>query len=582
MSQPVVIAGFASSNRVPGFYGDVEPGQGAQTAASTPLKFLFVGLPTTGSIVPDVQIQQILNISDCDTYFGAGSEGACMGYDALTVAGNAGVPVYGCTAKPAAGAVAATSFVKITGTATAAGSVIVRIGGKPISVGVSPNDTGAQVCTNLAGVINGYNGGRLPISASAGTNYCTLSCRTAGQRGMQHVVFLDTTQLPAGLVATLYTVWTTNGGLGQAYLVGDCVIPKAAPNGLYFKCTTAGTGSTTTEPTWPTTVGTTVVDGTVTWTCWGSTATGNAPTTALFLGNGSGLETYTNLLGTLASANYDRIALAANDATSLAAWKTQIDQYMAAPYNFLQHVMVAANGTLAAATSLYQTTLNDTSFEGLWLLNAETHPSRIAAAFMAYRAMIEQTNPNPNYDGLVLSTVAPQSQVADWPALPTLISAINNSVTPLGSQNGDGQSHVVRAITTKSLTGGSADYSTLDTGQRTVPDFVFKDAKVYYLTYIQPGNPVCQDDPPPGQRQPISGIMTPSRVASLLAAKLVDYSLGIISGTSQSVVPFVLNPLPGDVTGTWDPVAQRPMIAENVRVMPLFHQLGVSVRQVVS
>jgi hypothetical protein len=44
----------------------------------------------------------------------------------------------------------------------------------------------------------------------------------------------------------------------------DTVIP-ATPNGRMYRCTTAGTTGAG-EPTWPTTSGGTVVDGTVTWT----------------------------------------------------------------------------------------------------------------------------------------------------------------------------------------------------------------------------------------------------------------------------------------------------------------------------
>jgi len=571
--QPVVIAGFPSSNRVPGAYGEVLTGTGGQSAASLPMKCLLVGLATSGTLVSDVQVQPILSVQDADNYWGAGSEGACMAYDALTFAGNAGVPIYGCTPKPAAGATAATLFVRATGTATGAGQISVRINGQVVSVGIAIGDTGAVVMTNLAAAINGAGSGRLPLSASAATNYCTISCKTAGVRGMQHVVFLDTSQIASGIASQLYATWVTI----TAYVIGDCVVPKAAPNGLYFKATVAGTTGAS-EPTWPTTVGQTVTDGTVTWTCWGSTASGNVPTTALFLGNGTGIETYTNLLSTLASQNYQRIGLAANDATSLAAWKTQIDQYTLAPYNFLQHVNVASNGTLAAAQSLAQTTCNDTAFWFGWELNCETHPSRIAAAFAALRASVEPTNPNPNYDGVALTTVAPQSQPADWPTLAQCIAAINNSVTPINSRLGDGFSRIERAITTKSLTGGAPDYSTLDLGQRVVPDFCLLDGKRYFTTVLKPANPVCQDDPPVGQRQPISGVLTPSRAAAAYNALLVQYSQGIIAGTSASVPPICEAPLQGDVEATFDPVAARIMVAENVRVQPLDHQIGISVR----
>jgi hypothetical protein len=50
-----------------------------------------------------------------------------------------------------------------------------------------------------------------------------------------------------------------------AYVLKDVVIPTTR-NGFYYECTTAGT-SAGSQPTWPTTVGSTVVDGTATWTC---------------------------------------------------------------------------------------------------------------------------------------------------------------------------------------------------------------------------------------------------------------------------------------------------------------------------
>ena len=56
--------------------------------------------------------------------------------------------------------------------------------------------------------------------------------------------------------------WVAN----TAYALGDIVVPTTL-NGYWYECTTAGTSHATTEPTWPTTVGGTVTDGTVTWTC---------------------------------------------------------------------------------------------------------------------------------------------------------------------------------------------------------------------------------------------------------------------------------------------------------------------------
>lgn len=49
------------------------------------------------------------------------------------------------------------------------------------------------------------------------------------------------------------------------YALRAMAIPTTA-NGYYYACTTAGTSHATTEPTWPTTIGATVTDGTVVWT----------------------------------------------------------------------------------------------------------------------------------------------------------------------------------------------------------------------------------------------------------------------------------------------------------------------------
>ena len=578
MTSAIVIAGFPSSNRVPGAYGEVLTGQGGQSAANLPKSILCTGQPTSvGTIVPDVQVVPILSTADADNYAGPGSEGACQLYDALALAGNQGTPLFYCTAKPAGGATAATTNVRFNGTATGAGAVIVRIAGQTISVGIAVNDTAATIAANLQQAVAGFAGGRLPITATNSTSYCVLTCRTSGVRGMQQVVFLDTTQMAAtGVSATLYRTWATGG----VYVVGDQVVPLAVPNGLYFKCTVAGTAGGS-EPTWPTTVGTTVTDGGVTWTCWGSTANGNVPTTALFLGNSAGLETYTNLLATLYAKSYDRIALAANDSTSVAAWKTQIDQLMLAPTNFLQHAIAASNGTEAAAVSLAQVTLNDTSFEWFWQQSGETSPSRTAAAVTSVRALAETTNPNSDFDNMILSTVVPQSQIADQPQLPVLINATNNSVTCL--KNADGNTVIVRAITTKSLTGGAADYSTLDVGQRVVPDFILQDGKLYWSTVLRPANPVSAPDVQ--GKSPPSGVLTPSRVVSAYTSKLNQYALGVLTSTPlpnapATVPPIVIAPVPGDVTAMWDPIAKRIMMAENVNVMPLDHAIGISVRQV--
>jgi hypothetical protein len=78
---------------------------------------------------------------------------------------------------------------------------------------------------------------------------------------------------------------------GVVKALGDAVRPTAR-NGYTYECTTAGTTGST-EPTWPTTVGATVTDGTVTWTCRQSYALANASLTAsAFSKSNGGLPAY--------------------------------------------------------------------------------------------------------------------------------------------------------------------------------------------------------------------------------------------------------------------------------------------------
>lgn len=64
-----------------------------------------------------------------------------------------------------------------------------------------------------------------------------------------------------------FTAATPAWTVATAYAVRQWVTPSTGPAGYAYECTVAGTSHATVEPTWPTTLGQTVTDGTVTWTC---------------------------------------------------------------------------------------------------------------------------------------------------------------------------------------------------------------------------------------------------------------------------------------------------------------------------
>jgi hypothetical protein len=62
--------------------------------------------------------------------------------------------------------------------------------------------------------------------------------------------------------------WGPTWSAATGYYYGQIVTPLASPNGLLFRVVAAGTSGGS-EPTWPTTVGKVVTDGSVTWACIG-------------------------------------------------------------------------------------------------------------------------------------------------------------------------------------------------------------------------------------------------------------------------------------------------------------------------
>lgn len=73
---------------------------------------------------------------------------------------------------------------------------------------------------------------------------------------------------------TSYTAWTN----GYTYATGSERVPFV-PNGYYYKVIVPGVSGSS-SPAWPTTIGSTVVDGAVTWVCQDADVTGNYPSNA--------------------------------------------------------------------------------------------------------------------------------------------------------------------------------------------------------------------------------------------------------------------------------------------------------------
>lgn len=112
---------------------------------------------------------------------------------------------------------------------------------------------------------------------STNSGVSTTTLQAVSSPGVDPIILTPTDILQEWMVATVYAL--------------GAIIEPTSPNGYIYKVTTAGTSAPSTQPTWPTVIGSTVVDNTVVWTCYAA----SHPTTELKLAltGGSGLTAAT-------------------------------------------------------------------------------------------------------------------------------------------------------------------------------------------------------------------------------------------------------------------------------------------------
>jgi len=500
----IVIASFASTDKVPGFYGEVKYGQGGMNGVA-PKFLLLIGMKTaSGSMAVASDIVDVPDLGTARAAAGPGSQLARMAAQAQKWAG---VPIKMIAVAEGAG-VAATATATVAGTWTASGTAQIRIAGKVYQVGIGALDTVTQVAANIAAAVNADQD--CPVTAGSAVGVVTFTAKNKGIYGNSWKLFSVTALLPSGLTITL--------GGGGTVLTGG---------------------------------GITFAGGTLT-------------------------EDVQACLDAIVSRQFDRIALGQNDTTSLGKVLSQIVAQSDALIGIRQHVIFGATGTLAAAISLAQTTVNNPRFQCAWMNNSEAHPCEIAANVAACRLQTEVNDPASMFDNDPLTGLPGHVVTSDIPARPSLVSALNNGVTPI-TTNGSGNAAVVRSIVTKSLTAGLPDYSTLDTSDAVVPDVVLDLLRAEWLGNFLTINVRVADDPLPSEKPRPQGVGTPSlwntRVTSILRA------LERGEGYPAPILYDVSNNLP---TSSYDAVGKRIMSAVPVRPMPGNHQIGVSVRQTAS
>lgn len=501
----LIIPGFPTSYKVPGAYGQTLFGRGRSASGLVGLKLLLVGLQKDSPAAGASTVDtEIFPIrTEADVELKGGGAGGEIARMGYAALQYPGINIYGICPTPGGGAAAATATITIAGAPWTANGTV-RF--RIAGETIEAGVLSTDTAANVATSIVTVITGKpkLPFSAAVGGG------------GSEHIVTL--TWKSAGIRGKMGTLFKD---------LAD------APSGL----TAALAG------------GTAITGG------------------GVFFGTGATSEDVTNLIATVKKGRWDIIAIAQNDATNLALWKTHFDTQAGPLVGLMGSGCFAVNAVQATAISLAQTTCNDAYLRCIHLLYCETHPSEMAASLAALRTQLEQSNPNADYDGVQLLGVKPQSQVADWPAQATLVAALDAGVTPLQTTE-DGKVVISRLITTLCKSGSDPYYGTLDTYQETVPTYARRRIATRWSLHREK-NKYLRDNPADGEPTPPQGVSTPDRWNAEIVSELRKLE-------AEMQVANVSDNLP---TTEFDATAERFMSRVPVKVLGHQHQLGYSVEQ---
>lgn len=165
-----------SDLRVPLFYAEMDNSQ-ANSSSGDAMRTLLIGHALNGAEAGQLRLHA--GLSEVTATYGAGSMLARM-YRSFRAGNPFGEVWCMAIAEPAAGA-AATGRITITGTALAAGTLVVYLAGQRVQVGVGLNDPASTVATALAAAINAADA--LPVTAAAEAAVVTLTARHKGVTG---------------------------------------------------------------------------------------------------------------------------------------------------------------------------------------------------------------------------------------------------------------------------------------------------------------------------------------------------------------------------------------------------------------
>lgn len=213
--------------RVPGQYIEIDNTKAVRGLPGMPRKILILGQRLAAGTVAAGVLTRVSRKEDGVGYFGRGSMLAQM--IAASIKVNPYTETWALALDDLVAGVAATGTITVTGSATAAGTLYVYVGGVRIAVGIAAADAQNTIATNIAAAINANLD--LAVTAAAATNVVTLTARHKGVEANDidiRTSYYDGERIPAGVTLAIAAM---SGGSGNPDVLNAIA---AMSSGAYY------------------------------------------------------------------------------------------------------------------------------------------------------------------------------------------------------------------------------------------------------------------------------------------------------------------------------------------------------------
>lgn len=213
MSSPnISFDSIPSSIRKPGKYFEFNTKLAVRTLPGNLQRTLIAGQRLTAGTVAAGVVTNVFSDAEAATFFGNGSQLHLMCRAAIKA--NPYLALEAIAMDDAGAGVAATSTVTLTGPATAAGVLTVKVAGKPVQIAIAATDTATAIGAALAAQIALQPD--LPVTAAAAIGVVTLTAKNKGVQGNNIKIEAVTTAAGTTAVVVAMSAGATDPTLATA------------------------------------------------------------------------------------------------------------------------------------------------------------------------------------------------------------------------------------------------------------------------------------------------------------------------------------------------------------------------------